>query len=162
MLRRRCSNTVGTGWRTQDAGRNGVAILARHPIEESARRVTSATSISTANSLGELLVNAGSARLRVASVHVPHDRAIDHGHYRYKVSFLDTLTERARRWLRDDPHVVIAGDLNDVIATDIAFAARLDTTWIDHAERGAEVHPTTPRSSATSGCSGRDRRVGGR
>ena len=25
-----------------------------------------------------------------------------------------------------------------MIAADIAFAARLDTTWIDHAEQGAE------------------------
>jgi exodeoxyribonuclease-3 len=141
--------------------------------------------------------------VRVASVYVPHGRAVGHWHYDFKLAFLDALAERARRWLLDGSHLVVAGDVNvaatdsdvfhpdafvgsvyvttrerdalarlldaglvdvdvarwgprarrftwwnhgngyprnlgmrlDVIAADRHLATRLETTWIDHAER---------------------------
>jgi exodeoxyribonuclease-3 len=139
-------------------------------------------------------------------VYVPHGRAVDHWHYEYKLAFLAALTEQARRWLDEEAHVIVAGDINvaatnsdvfhpdafkgsthvtqperdalerllraglvdidvrkwgararrftwwnhgigysrnlgmriDLLAADASLAARLDTTWIDHVERGSE------------------------
>lgn len=185
---------------------NGVAVVSRRPIED----------VRSSGDLGDehldreprvvtCLVTQPTP-VRVASVYVPHGRAVDHWHYEYKLAFLDALTDRVRGWLAAGEHVVVAGDVNvaatdsdvfhpdafvgsthvtqperdallrllgaglvdvdvvkwgararrftwwnhgigyernlgmrlDVIAADEALAARLDTTWIDHVERGAE------------------------
>ena len=187
-------------------GYNGVAVVARHPIRE----------VLSSGELGDehldrdprvvsCLVD-GPTPLRVASVYVPHGRAVGHWHYDFKLGFLAALAERARRWRDDGGHLVVAGDVNiaatdsdvfhpdafvgsvyvtprerqafaglldaglvdvdvarwgpdarrftwwnhgrgypadlgmrlDVIAADPDLAARLDTTWIDHVERGAD------------------------
>jgi exodeoxyribonuclease-3 len=188
---------------------NGVAVVARHPIAH----------VEASGDLGDQYLDAeprliaclvdAPVPMRVASVYVPHGRAVDHWHHDYKVGFLDALADRARRWLLDDAPLVVAGDVNvaptdsdvfhpeafvgsvyvtphvrealagvldaglvdvdvarwgprarrftwwdlgfgytrnlgmrlDLIAADRALAARLDTTWIDHAER------STPRPS---------------
>jgi exodeoxyribonuclease III len=144
--------------------------------------------------------------VRVVSVYAPHGRTVDHWHYQYKLEFFDALTARLGDWLRQDGHVVVAGDVNvaatdsdvfhpdafvgsthvtaperaalarllgaglidvdvarwgprarrftwwnhgvgytrnlgmriDLIASDPALAARLDTTWVDHVGRGEQ------------------------
>jgi exodeoxyribonuclease III len=55
----------------------------------------------------------------VASVYVPHGRAVDHWHYEFKVGFLEALAEQVRQWLLENAHLLVAGDLN-VAATDHA------------------------------------------
>jgi exodeoxyribonuclease-3 len=191
---------VGTG------SYNGVAVASRHPIDD----VVSSGDfddehLDRESRLTSCVVHTPEP-LRVVSVYVPHGRTVDHWHYEYKLAFLDALTDRTRRWLRDDEHVVLAGDINiaatdsdvfhpdafvgsthvtpreraalrglldvglvdidvvkwgararrftwwnhgigysrnlgmriDMIACDEKLAARLDTTWIDHTERGSD------------------------
>jgi exodeoxyribonuclease III len=186
---------------------NGVAVAARHPIEDA---VSSGDfgdeALDREPRLASCLVHTPAGPARVASVYVPHGRIVGHWHYDYKLAFLDALTARTRRWVDDDPHVIVAGDFNvaatnsdvfhpdafvgsthvtqperdalarlldcglvdvdvalwgpgarrftwwnhgigysrnlgmrlDMIASDKALADRLDTTWIDHTERGMD------------------------
>lgn len=193
------------------ASYNGVAVVARHPIDD----VRSSGAFDDEHLDREPRLVSCVVRtpmpIRVASVYVPHGRAVGHWHYQYKLAFLAALAERARGWSLDDAHVVVAGDVNvaatdgdvfdpgafagsvyvsqaerealarllaaglvdadvarwgpaarrftwwghgigyerdrgmrlDVLATDPALAARLDTTWIDHLQRstaGASDH----------------------
>lgn len=185
---------------------NGVAVLARHSIDD----VISSGDFGDEHLDREPRVATCVVRtptpLRVVSVYVPHGREVDHWHYEYKLSFLEALAQRARQWLADDGHLVVAGDVNvaatnsdvfhpdafvgathvtprerdalarlldvglidvdvakwgararrftwwkpgfgysrnlgmriDMLAVDEVLAARLETTWIDHTERGAE------------------------
>jgi exodeoxyribonuclease-3 len=185
---------------------NGVAVVARHPIGET--ELSGALGDEHLDREPRLVtcVVGTPAPIRVASVYVPHGRTVDHWHYEYKLSFLGALAERARQWLVDDTHLIIAGDINvaatnsdvfhpdafvgsthvtpserdavarlldaglvdvdtlkwgprarrftwwnhgigysrnlgmriDMIATDADLASQLDTTWIDHIERGLE------------------------
>jgi exodeoxyribonuclease-3 len=95
---------------------NGVAIASRHPLAEV---VGSGGFDDDALDREPRLVSALVAvptPVRIASVYVPHGRAVDHWHFRYKLDFLDALTARATAWLREG-HVVVAGDVN-VAATD--------------------------------------------
>jgi exodeoxyribonuclease III len=96
---------------------NGVAVAARHPISD----------VRASGNLGDehldrepriitCLVDTP-VPVRVASVYVPHGRAVDHWHYEFKVGFLHALAEWARQWLLDDTHLLVAGDVN-VAATD--------------------------------------------
>ena len=118
---------------------NGVAVVARHPIEE----VRSSGELDDEHLdrepwLLSCLVQTP-VPLRVVSVYVPHGRAVDHWHYEYKLAFIDALAARVRRWLQHDEHLVVAGDLN-VAATDSdvfhpdAFAG---ATHVTSAERAA-------------------------
>jgi exodeoxyribonuclease III len=117
---------------------NGVAVAARHPIQ----------AVERSGELGDehldreprviaCLVGTA-APVRVVSVYVPHGRTIDHWHYRYKLAFLEALTDRARRWLLDG-HLIVAGDLN-VAATDSDVFhpdAFVGSTHVTAAERDA-------------------------
>lgn len=98
-------------------GYNGVAVVARHPIRD----------VLSSGELGDepldrdprvlsCLVD-GPHPLRVASVYVPHGRAVGHWHYDFKLDFLAALAERVRRWRDDGGHLVVAGDVN-IAATD--------------------------------------------
>ena len=187
-----------------DGSRNGAAVAARHPISD----VRSSGSFDDEHldreaRLASCIVHCP-APVRVASVYVPHGRAVGHWHYEYKLSFFDALAALAAKWLAEGTNVVVAGDLNvaptdsdvfhpqafigathvtpaeraafgrlldaglvdvdvarwgprarrftwwnygigysrnlgmrlDIIAADRELADRLDTTWIDHIERG--------------------------
>ncbi len=50
--------------------------------------------------------------LRVASLYVPNGTALDSPRYPYKLAWLEALTEQSRRWLADNPALVLAGDFN--------------------------------------------------
>ena len=185
---------------------NGVAVAARHPIGD----VRSSGDFDDEHLDQEPRITSCvvelAAPMRIVSVYVPHGRTVDHDHYRYKLAFLDALAERTKRWLADDPHLVVAGDINvaptdsdvfhpnafrglthvtapereavarlldaglvdvdvavwgerarrftwwnhgigysrnlgmriDMIAADHQLASRVETTWIDHTERGAD------------------------
>jgi hypothetical protein len=73
--------------------------------------------------------------------------------------FLTALTDQVRAWLAEGTRVVLAGDANvaptdsnvfriDMIAVVTTLAARLDTIWIDHVERGGE-RPSDPAALIT-------------
>ena len=91
---------------------NGVAVAARHPFAD----------VQVSGDLGDEHLDREprliSCRLdapvpmRVVSVYVPHGRQVDHWHYDFKLGFLHALGERVRQWLRDDAHLVVAGDVN--------------------------------------------------
>lgn len=197
------------GYRATHVGANhynGVAVLARHPVAE----VTSSGDFGDEHLDREprvaTCVVLTPTPMRVVSVYVPHGREVDHWHYEYKLAFLDAVAELARKWIAEDGHLVIAGDINvaptnsdvfhpdafvgathvtqrerdalarvlevglvdvdvakwgerarrftwwkpgfgysrnlgmriDMLAVDGALAERLETTWIDHTERGSE------------------------
>jgi exodeoxyribonuclease III len=108
MLARRGYSAVHVGSRSY----NGVAVAARHPLED----VLSSGDFGDEHLDREprvvsCLVEAP-VPLRVVSVYVPHGREIGHWHYEYKLAFIDALADRARRWLADDPRLVVAGDVN--------------------------------------------------
>jgi len=96
---------------------NGVAIAARHPIED----VVAAGDFGDEHLDREPRIVSCVVRtpepVRVVSVYVPHGREIDHWHYDYKLSFLDALAARCRRWLDEGTSLVVTGDVN-VAATD--------------------------------------------
>lgn len=50
--------------------------------------------------------------LRVASLYVPNGTALDSPRYPYKLDWLEALKEQSRRWLADNPALVLAGDFN--------------------------------------------------
>ena len=95
-----------------DGPYNGVAVASLHPI----------TSVQSSGSFDDEhldrearvlgCVIAASTPLRVVSVYVPHGRSVGHWHYDYKLAFLDALSAHVRSWVRDEPRVVVAGDLN--------------------------------------------------
>lgn len=118
---------------------NGVAVVARHPIDD----VTSSGEFDDEHLDREPRLITCAVRtptpLRVASVYVPHGRALGHWHYQYKLAFLDALTERVRRWLLDDAPVVVAADVN-VAATDSDVfdpAPFAGSVYVSQAERQA-------------------------
>ncbi len=197
------------GYRVAHVGgssRNGVAVAARHPLSDI--RCSGAFDdehLDREARLASCVVNCP-APVRVASVYVPHGRAVGHWHYAYKLAFFEALAAQAAKWLAEGTNVVVCGDLNvaatdsdvfhpqafvgathvtpaeraalgrlldaglvdvdvarwgprarrftwwnygigysrnlgmrlDIIATDRELAERLDTTWIDHTERGGD------------------------
>jgi exodeoxyribonuclease-3 len=96
---------------------NGVAILARHPLEDVRGSGTlDDEHLDREPRLVSCLVRAPE-RLRVVSVYAPHGRTVGHWHYEYKLAFFDSLVRHVERWLDEAGNVVVAGDLN-VAATD--------------------------------------------
>jgi exodeoxyribonuclease-3 len=96
---------------------NGVAVLARHPIED----VRSSGELDDEHLDREPRVASCVVRtpspVRVVSVYAPHGRTVDHWHYEYKLAFFEALTRRVEDWLHEDGHLVVTGDIN-VAATD--------------------------------------------
>lgn len=52
--------------------------------------------------------------VRVWSLYVPNGRTVDSAHYAYKLDWLNTLRDEARKWLADDPpaQIALVGDWN--------------------------------------------------
>jgi exodeoxyribonuclease III len=118
---------------------DGVAVAARHPIGD----VRSSGGFDDEHldreaRLATCIVHCPEP-VRVASVYVPHGRAVGHWHYHYKLGFFDALAGSAAKWLADGSHVVLAGDLN-VAATDSDVFhpdAFVGSTHVTPAERAA-------------------------
>ena len=120
-------------------GYNGVAIAARHPIED----------VRSSGDFGDehldreprvaTCVVGAPAPLRVASVYVPHGRAIGHWHYDFKLAFLDALADEAQRWLLDDVSVIVAGDVNIAASDSDVFHpdAFVGSVFVSQRERDA-------------------------
>jgi exodeoxyribonuclease-3 len=85
------------------------------------------------------LVWATCGGIRVASVYVPNGRALDHEHYRYKLTWLGALRDRLAATASPSDPVVIAGDFNIAPADADVFdpAEFVGSTHTSDAERTA-------------------------
>lgn len=76
-----------------------MAVAARHPIDD----------IRSSGDLDDEHLNR-EPRVLTCVVNTPTPVRV--WHYDYKLSFLDALTDRVRQWLRNDAHLIVAGDIN--------------------------------------------------
>jgi len=93
--------------RGEAGGRNGVAILARRPIEDVRERLPGDDHDAEAR-----YVEAVVDRTRVASVYVPNGTAVGSDRFAYKLAFLDRLRAHVRDLLELEEVLVIGGDYN--------------------------------------------------
>jgi exodeoxyribonuclease III len=97
-------NVVAHG---EAGGRNGVAVLAKRPIEDVRKRLPADADDIEARYL-EAVVDC----VRVASVYVPNGTAVGSPRFAYKLAFLDRLRAHARALLELEEVLVIGGDYN--------------------------------------------------
>jgi exodeoxyribonuclease-3 len=93
--------------RGEAGGRNGVAILARRPIEDLCGRLPGDDGDLEARYL-EAVVDC----VRVASVYVPNGTSVGSDRFAYKLAFLDRLRVHAADLLELEETLVIGGDYN--------------------------------------------------
>ena len=107
---------------------NGVAIAARHPLDDVVASGGFADEhLDREPRVISALVRTGTTALRIASVYVPHGRAVDHWHYEYKLAFLDALAARTKAWLADGSTDHVAATDSDVFHPD-AFVGSTHVT----------------------------------
>jgi exodeoxyribonuclease-3 len=87
---------------------NGVAILSRLGMSD----VTANFDDDAEPDPDARIVAATCGGIRVASVYVPNGRALDHEHYRYKLGWLDRLTQQVARSCQATEPVLVCGDFN--------------------------------------------------
>lgn len=88
-------------------GRNGVAILAKRPIDDVRMRLPGDEADEEARYL-EAVVDG----VRVASVYVPNGTALGSNRFAYKLSFFDRLRSHVLELLEFEEPLVIGGDYN--------------------------------------------------
>jgi exodeoxyribonuclease III len=84
------------------------------------------------------LITATCGGIKVSSVYVPNGRSLDHDHYRYKLAWLDRLSQMLERSDASDPRLV-CGDFN-IAPDDIDVydpAKFVDSTHTSEPERAA-------------------------
>ena len=117
---------------------NGVAILSRVGLSDVRANFADGVEPDTE----ARIVSATCAGIRVSSVYVPNGRALDHEHYRYKLSWLERLRRHLDAQSSPSDDVVVAGDFN--IAPDdrdVWDAAKLEgATHVSEPEREALAH----------------------
>ncbi len=114
---------------------NGVAICSRVGLE--APLANFATGVEPDHEAR--IVTATCGGVRISSVYVPNGRALDHDHYRYKLSWLSRLRAHLDADTSADADVVVAGDFN------IAPDGR--DVW-DESELEGSTHVSEPERSA--------------
>ena len=97
-------NVVAHG---EAGGRNGVAILAKRPIEDVSRHLPGDDADEEARYL-EAVVDC----VRVVSVYVPNGTALSSPRFGYKLAFFDRLRRHASDLLELEEPLVIGGDYN--------------------------------------------------
>ena len=122
-------NVVARG---ETGGRNGVAILAKRPIEDVRERLPGADGDVEARYL-EAVVD----RVRVASVYVPNGTALGSDRFAFKLAFFDRLRAHVEDLLDFEEPLVIGGDYNAApFPIDVYDPQALDGTICYHpAER---------------------------
>jgi exodeoxyribonuclease-3 len=122
-------NVVARG---ETGGRNGVAILAKRPIEDVRERLPGDDGDDEARYL-EAVVD----RVRVASVYVPNGTAVGSARFAYKLAFFDRLRAHLQDLLEFEEPLVIGGDYNAApFPIDVFDPQALDGTICYHpAER---------------------------
>lgn len=125
-------NVVARG---EIGGRNGVAILAKRPIEDVRERLPGDDADSEARYL-EAVVD----RVRVASVYVPNGTALGSPRFAYKLAFLDRLRAHAAELLEFEEPLVIGGDYNAApFPIDVFDPQALDGTICYHPAERAKL-----------------------
>jgi exodeoxyribonuclease III len=125
-------NVVARG---EVGGRNGVAILARRPIEDVRERLPGDDADQEARYL-EAVVD----RVRVASVYVPNGTAVGSERFAYKLAFFDRLRCHTADLLEFEEPLVIGGDYNAApFPIDVFDPQALDGTICYHPAERAKL-----------------------
>ena len=117
---------------------NGVAILSKVGLDDVVHNFADGIEPD-----GEArIITATCGGVRVSSVYVPNGRALDHDHYKYKLSWLDRLRQHLDATSSSSDDIVVAGDFN--IAPDdrdVWDASKLQgSTHVSQPERDALAH----------------------
>ena len=121
--------------RGEVGGRNGVAILAKRPIEDACERLPGDDMDAEARYL-EAVVD----RVRVASVYVPNGTAVGSERFAYKLGFFDRLRCHAAELLEHEEPLVIGGDYNAApFPIDVFDPQALDGTICYHPAERAKL-----------------------
>ena len=119
----------------EPGGRNGVAILARSPLEDLRRALPGDEDDPEARYL-EAVVRG----VRVASVYVPNGTALDSPRFGYKLAFLERMRKHAEELLQFEEMLVIGGDYNVApYPVDVYDPQALDGTICYHPEERARL-----------------------
>lgn len=114
---------------------NGVAILSKVGLDDVAHNFADGVEQDTE----ARIISATCGGVRVSSVYVPNGRALDHDHYKYKLSWLARLRQHLDATVAAGDDVVVAGDFN--IAPDdrdVWDASKLEgSTHVSQPERDA-------------------------
>jgi exodeoxyribonuclease-3 len=118
--------------RGEAGGRNGVAILAKRPLEDVREHLPGDESDQEARYI-EAVVD----RVRVASVYVPNGTAVGSERFAFKLAFFDRLRSHLADLLELEERLVVGGDYNAApFPIDVFDAQALDGTICYHpAER---------------------------
>lgn len=148
-------NVALVGERT---GRNGVAILARRPIEEVTPRLPGDDGDEEARYLEAVVGD-----VRVASVYVPNGTSLGSDRFAYKLAFLERMRAHLEALLEHEEAFVIGGDYNVApYPLDVYDPEALDGTICYHPDERARFRAllhlglydayriTEPRTSAYS------------
>jgi exodeoxyribonuclease-3 len=118
-----------------EPGRNGVAILAKSPIEDLRRSLPGDGEDQEARYI-EGVVDG----VRVASVYVPNGTALDSPRFPFKLAFFDRLREHAQELLEFEETLVIGGDYNvGPYPIDVYDPTALDGTICYHPDERARM-----------------------
>lgn len=121
--------------RGETGGRNGVAILAKRPLEDVLGELPGDDADAEAR-----YVEAVVDRVRVASVYVPNGTAVGSDRFAYKLRFLDRLRAHASDLLDFEEALVIGGDYNvGPYPIDVFDPQALDGTICYHPDERAKL-----------------------
>jgi exodeoxyribonuclease-3 len=118
-----------------EPGRNGVAILARSPLEDVRRALPGDPADAEARYIEAVVCG-----VRVASVYVPNGTALGSNRFAYKLAFFDRLKAHAEELLTFEEALVIGGDYNvGPFPIDVYDPAALDGTICYHRDERAKL-----------------------
>ncbi|HET6519592.1 MAG TPA: exodeoxyribonuclease III [Geminicoccaceae bacterium] len=121
--------------RGEAGGRNGVAILARSPIEDVVATLPGAGGDAEARYIEGFVRG-----VRVASVYVPNGTSVGSDRFAYKLDFLRRLRDHARDLLDLEEALVIGGDYNVApTPADVYDHEALDGTVCYHPDERARL-----------------------
>lgn len=116
---------------------NGVAILSRVGLDDPLPNFAEGIEQDSE----ARIIGATCGGVRVSSVYVPNGRALDHEHYRYKLSWLKRLRQHLDATAASSDDVVVAGDFN--------IAPEDRDVW-DAAKLAGSTHVSEPERDALS------------
>ncbi|MBV8190504.1 MAG: exodeoxyribonuclease III [Alphaproteobacteria bacterium] len=103
-----------TGYKAEIVGQkgfNGVALLARHPVEITARALPDGDGDEQARYIeGRVATPAGP--LTVGGIYLPNGNPIGTDKFAYKITWMDRLIQRTRQLLEREEMFVLGGDYN--------------------------------------------------
>ncbi len=126
---------------------NGVAILSKFPIDETIIGLPQnplAQELEPAARYIECIISLAGTAIRVASVYVPNGQEPGSEKFKYKIAFLEQLTQHAKNLLKYDEMLIIGGDYNIAPdAIDVFDAKSLEGTICYHPEERKKFRALT-------------------